>query len=51
MLELSGKVVNRGITKLIGDLGKIKLPVSDELLGRIDFHAVKIFNDASVPLF
>lgn len=51
MLKLSGKIVDRGISQLIGDLGKIKLPVPDKLLGRIDFHAVKIFNDAGIPLF
>jgi len=51
MLELPGEIVDRGISQLIGDLGKIKLPVPDELLGGINFHTVKIFNDAGVPLF
>lgn len=51
MLELPGKIMDRGISQLIGDLGKVKLPVPDKLLGCIDFHTVKIFNDTCVSLF
>ena len=45
MFELSGKIVNRSVSQMIGNLSEIKLPVPNELLGRIYFHAVKVFND------
>lgn len=51
MLKLPGKIVNRGIAQVIGDLGKIKLPVPYELLCCIYFHSVKIFDDAGISLF
>lgn len=45
-LKLSRKVVNRGIAQLLGNLCKIHLACTNQLLGGLNFHLREIFYDA-----
>ena len=46
--KLPGKIVNRCVAKLLGNLREIHFICADELLGCIDFHKRKIFNDTKL---
>ena len=51
LFKLSGKIMNRGISQKIGNLGEIHVIIPDQLTGKINFHSGKKFNGSTLILF